>query len=559
MNKTLKALIALMLVGNVTNVYCQQNDELLQLLKQELAHNMKELQKQELPPYYMSYRVIDRDAHALSSSFGVIQNDQQSRSQTMIPHIRIGDKEFDNFKDFPFGSNRNTQATLPCDGVDIADAVRQSIWDETNNRYQFALQIFKDSKIKKSVSVENTDKSPAFSDAKVESHYEEFPKPIDFNREGWGKRLNEITALFNEDPNMIVGVSSLSYMSERRYFVDTEGREIVQNLPYVRLMVSGQIKAVDGMELPLNLSYFAYDLKDLPTQDSILSDTKRIIAKLKELREAPLCDPYTGPAILSGAASGVFFHEIFGHRIEGQRMKTDNDGQTFKQMVGKQVLPLAMSVYDDPTRRNYNGEALNGFYMFDDQGVRAEPVTVVKDGLLHEFLMTRTPLDGHSKSNGHSRGEQGLDGVSRQSNLIIETNDHKSERELRQLLIEEAKRQGKEYGYFFKEVTGGLTFTGKGSINSFNVNPLEVYMIYVDGRPDQLVRGADLIGTPLSMFSNIIHAGGRSQVFTGMCGAESGSIPVTAISPMILVNKIETQRRPKSQDIPPILAVPTVQ
>lgn len=170
--------------------------------------------------------------------------------------------------------------------------------------------------------------------------------------------------------------------------------------------------------------------------------------------------------------------------------------------------------------------------------------------------MTRTPLDGHPVSNGHARAEAGYDPVSRQSNLIVETKNHKTEEELRALLLEEVKKQGKEYGYFFKEVSGGLTYTAKGGNNSFFVTPLEVYRIYLDGRPDELVRGVDLIGTPLSMFSNIIYAGGESQVFTGMCGAESGQIPVTAISPTILVNKVETQRKAKSQDMLPILPRP---
>ena len=171
--------------------------------------------------------------------------------------------------------------------------------------------------------------------------------------------------------------------------------------------------------------------------------------------------------------------------------------------------------------------------------------------------MSRVPLDGFPSSNGHGRTSGGGDPVSRQSNLIIETTHPYTEDELRAMLVAEAQKQGKEYGYYFRTVTSGFTYTGEGgSLNSFNVTPLEVYRIYVDGRPDQLVRGVDLIGTPLSMFSNIIYAGNDARVFTGMCGAESGSIPVTAISPTILVNKVETQRKAKSQDILPILPAP---
>ena len=371
----------------------------------------------------------------------------------------------------------------------------------------------------------------------------------------WEKRLNEVSAVFKAYPLLQSGDVSLTFRVLRNYFVNTEGTEVVQNRTYARIMISASMKAEDGMELPLNMSYFAYDPKDLPSNDRMIADAKDMVKRLTVLRDAPVVDPYTGPAILSGPASGVFFHEIFGHRIEGHRLK--GGGETFKKKVGELVLPADFQVYCDPTLRSYAGEELNGFYLYDDQGVKARRVDVVKDGILREFLMSRVPLDGFPHSNGHGRTAGGGDPVSRQSNLVVETTAPHTEAELRSMLIEEAKKQGKEYGYYFKEVTSGFTLTGEGgSLNSFNVTPLEVYRIYVDGRPDELVRGVDLIGTPLSMFSNIVCGGDAPSVFTGECGAESGWVPVTASSPMILVNKIETQRRQKSRDLPPILPAP---
>lgn len=241
-----------------------------------------------------------------------------------------------------------------------------------------------------------------------------------------------------------------------------------------------------------------------------------------------------------------------GHRLEGQRMKTDEDGQTFKQMVGESVLAPDFQVFDDPTLTSYAGKKLNGYYKFDDQGVRAKRVNVVVDGKLHDFLMTRVPLDGFPASNGMPV-PCGFDPVSRQLIYFIETKLPKTKEELRTMLVEEVKKQNKEYGYFFKEVTSGLTYTGKDNTNSFNVTPLVVYRVYVDGRPDELVRGVILIGTPLSMFSNIMCAGDDPEVFVGICGAESGGVQVTAISPTILVSKIETQRAAKSNVLPPVL------
>lgn len=547
----------------VPKTYGQGQDKLLGLLKEELAQQMKELKGEEFPPYHMNYRVIDVTSSVVSASFGALMNSQQYRSRTLVPQIRLGDEKLDNFRFNQMGAAMSryqgpSVARLPLDEENNEDAVRQAIWDEVNNRYKFAVDMYQKTKAESSVNVEEEDKAPYFSEAKVEKYYEA-PLPAEkmtIDMDQWAARMKEISAVFKNHPGIMKGDAIMIYTVERRYFVNNEGTEVVQNLPYARIMVFGETKADDGMELPLNLSYFAYDPADLPANDKIIADAKEMVKTLEALRVAPVVDPYTGPALLSGPASGVFFHEIFGHRIEGQRMKSENDGQTFKKMVGQLVLPADMHVYDDPTLRKYAGEDLNGFYKYDDQGVKAERVDVVVNGKLNDFLMTRTPIDGHPRTNGHARASDGFDPVSRQSNLVIETSNPKTPEELRQLLIEEVKKQGKEYGYFFKEVTSGFTFTGKGGTNSFNVTPLEVYKVFADGRPDQLVRGVDLIGTPLSMFSNIIYAGNDARVFTGMCGAESGSIPVTAISPTILVNKVETQRKAKSQDILPILPAP---
>lgn len=537
-------------------------EQLVDVLRDELYREYDELKKQELPPYHMNFRVIDKQVSYVEASFGSAKNDYYFHQRRLVPQIRLGSYELDNFKEEQMGAmatkNGLSTAFLPLDNEGGEMAIRQAIWNETNNRYRYARDIYRQTVAHQHVNVEQEDKAPCFSKAPVEKYYEqplpEAKQKLDMAH--WKERMKRVSAVFNEYPEIIDCKTMINYVVERRYFLNTEGTEVVQNLTYTYVMLNGQVKADDGMVLPLSVTYFAYDPEDLPSDERMIADAHHLAKTLQALRTAPVADPFTGPALLSGAASGVFFHEIFGHRTEGQRMKSDTDGQTFKKMIGKYVLPADLQVADDPTLTSYAGTDLNGFYKYDDQGVKAQRVELVSDGILKDFLMTRTPLDGHPVSNGHARAEAGYDPVSRQSNLIVETKNHKTEEELRALLLEEVKKQGKEYGYFFKEVSGGLTYTAKGGNSSFFVNPLEVYRIYLDGRPDELVRGVDLVGTPLSMFSNIIYAGGESQVFTGMCGAESGQIPVTAISPTILVNKVETQRKAKSQDMLPILPRP---
>jgi predicted Zn-dependent protease len=222
------------------------------------------------------------------------------------------------------------------------------------------------------------------------------------------------------------------------------------------------------------------------------------------------------------------------------------------------VLPEFISVYDDPTMDRLGDVELNGFYRYDDEGVKSQRVPVVERGVLRNFLMSRLPIQGFDRSNGHGRKAPGYRAAGRQGNLIVESSKTVSEAKLREMLIEECKRQGKPFGLIFQDISGGFTLTTRNSPQAFQVTPIMVYRIYTDGRPDELVRGVDLVGTPLISFSKIIACGDRTEVFNGMCGAESGFVPVSAVSPSILTAQIEIQKKPKSSDRLPALPPPDV-
>ena len=541
----------------------EQEDRLLRLMKQELKYSMEQLKKQENVPYYMNMRAMDDYTINVVSSFGAVTSSSENRTRMLVPQVRLGSPELDNFKYNLQGANvgPNGQGArgvfLPLDD-NATEGIREAIWRETLKRYEFARNQYEQAKTRATVSVADEDKAPCFSGAPAEHYYE---APLAAGKQkmaikwAWEHRLDEVSDVFKTCPELSEGSASFSFQVLRTYLVNSEGSVVVQNRVATRVMLMASLKAADGMELPLNMDYFAYTPDELPDNDRMIADAQDMIKRLLALRDAPVADPYTGPAILSGPASGVFFHEIFGHRLEGHRLKSG--GQTFKKMVGEQVLPAEFQVYCAPLLKNYANTDLYGHYVYDDEGVKGRRVDNVVNGVLKEFLMSRVPLDGFPVSNGHGRTSGGGDPVSRQSNLIVETTRPYTDDELRAMLVEEAKKQGKEYGYFFRTVTSGFTYTGEGgSLNSFNVTPLEVYRVFADGRPDQLVRGVDLIGTPLSMFSNIAAAGNKPSVFTGVCGAESGWVPVTASSPTIFVSKIETQRRAQARDIAPILPSP---
>lgn len=537
------------------------SDKLLGILKTELAHNYAELQSQQVKPYFMSYRADDVYKHVISSSFGKTASDTENRRRYITPQIRLGDKSFDNFKYnsqcAPSRDGRSaTTVTIPYDD-NAKDGITTNIWGATLTRYNYSLAAYQQAKSKASTTTADEDKAPCFSAAPVEKYYENpyAPEKVKLDSKAWQERLNAISAVFKADATLMGGSASLDYQVSRSYLVNTDGTEVVQNRRSARVMLMVEAIADDGMQLPLMQDFFAFNPDSLPSQDTMIAAAKDLLKRVEALRKAPVANPYTGPAILSGPASGVFFHEIFGHRLEGHRLK--EGGETFKNMIGKSVLPNSFQVFCDPTLRQYYGQDMNGYYLYDSEGVKARRVANVTDGILRSFLMSRVPLDGFPESNGHGRASVGNDPVSRQSNLVVETKTPYSDAQLRQMLRREAKKQGKEYGYYFRTVTSGYTMTGEGgSINSFNVTPVEVYRVFVDGRPDELVRGVSLIGTPLSMFSHIQAGGEKPSTFTGVCGAESGWVPVTASSPAIYVSQIETQRVQKGLGIPPALPAP---
>ena len=315
-------------------------------------------------------------------------------------------------------------------------------------------------------------------------------------------------------------------------------------------------RADDGMDLFRDQTFEAETADGLPPQAQMEAAVRELGTSLEALRKAPMTQPFDGPAILSGRAAAVFFHEVLGHRLEGQRQRGDEEGQTFTKEVGKEVLPTFLSVADDPTRDTYGKTWLSGSYQYDDEGQRAQRVELIQDGVLKTFLMSRLPIASFSESNGHGRAQVGRMPTGRQGNLIVTSTKMESDADLRKQLIDEAKKQGKPYGLFFEDISSGFAVTQRSSPQAFSVVPLVVYRVYVDGRPDELVRGVSIVGTPLEAMRSILATGNKSEVFNGECGAESGTVPVSAVAPAMLLRDLETQRQPQGTSRPPILPIP---
>lgn len=524
------------------------------LLRAELDRNFTILKEKANPaPYFLAYLVVEEQSEVLSASLGALTNSGRSHRRAFDCSIRVGSPEFDNHKVVGEDRSRFTASSaLPVEDDPLA--IRRVVWRQTDRAWRSAAQRYIRLRASSQIKPE-AEPLALFSSEKPITAIEPAPRYA-FSAAEWAPRLKRLSQKFAGNAGVITSSVSLSYRHEIRTYINSEGTELQHGRGFARLSIVARGKATDGQDLLTTESFDAEDPAKLPNERLLAAAVERVAEKLTGQLIVQPVDPYVGPAILSGAAAGVFFHEIFGHRIEGHRQREEREGQTFANRIGEKVLPEFISVFSDPTVRRHGGTDLHGYYRYDDEGVAARPVVVVDQGTLRNFLMSRMPLPGFPNSNGHGRKQPGLEVVPRQSNLLVRSERQVSEQQLRQMLIEEVRRQGKPYGLYFEQVTGGFTTTQRQGLQAFTVIPLVVYQVFPDGRPDRLVRGVDIVGTPLASFAKIIATGDRDEVFNGYCGAESGNVPVSAVSPALLVSEIEVQRKPNPGDRPPLLRRP---
>jgi len=553
----LGGLLAILLVPRVSlwgaTPETNKTDVLLSTMQQELKRAQGELGKLDPAPYFTSYSVYDQRVFMVAASEGGLLTSNQLRRRSADVIMRVGTPALDNAHQESRGSAIST-GVLPLN--DDGPALARVLWQLTYGEYRKASKAYLNVKTKTQVNAKEEDTSPDFSQESPQSHADYKQIGADVDRATLEKMVRQYSGLFRKYQHVY---SSMVYLIVQRtefHFVSSEGTHVVAPSAVVRLAIEAETRAEDGMDLVRVETFQGEGVNQLPSGQEIAAKVEKVASDLKDLRAAPVAEPFDGPALLSGRSAAVFFHEVLGHRLEGQRQRGEQEGQTFTKKVNQSVLPQFLTVVDDPTEHTLNGVDLTGWYEFDDEGIPASRVEVIKEGVLRNFLMSRAPIKGFGKSNGHGRAQAGLMPVGRQGNLIVSSSNHVKDADLRQKLLEEIKRQGKPYGLFFDDIEGGFTLTQRALPQAFQVLPIMVWRVYADGRPDELVRGVDIVGTPLAAMNRILLTGEKTEVFNGICGAESGSVPVAAAAPAMLFSEIEVQKRAHSLNRPPILPPP---
>ncbi|HEY9715786.1 MAG TPA: metallopeptidase TldD-related protein, partial [Chroococcales cyanobacterium] len=502
------------------SVHAEADQAVLRAMQEELSRSFTKLKSAgDAPLYFLSYRVYETESFDLTGEYGSLMNgDPDSHTRSLDVEVRVGSPHRDNTHNVresgfhlpDLKMLEHSTARMPLD--DDPAAIRTALWDKTDSTFKEAQDKYAKMTTASDVRVEEEDTSDDFSREKPVTYIGE-PKKLEFDRAAWEKRIRELSALYRQHPHITESSVKFGAQKRRRYMVTSEGTTIQDDQIEFRIFTTAEALAPDGMRVWLYDGIEAKSLDDIPDDAHLRAMVEKVANNVDALRVAKPAEPFTGPAILRNKAAGVYFHEIFGHRIEGHRQKDESEGRTFTKMVGQKIMPEFISVIDDPTKERLGSKPLNGYYKYDDEGVPAEKVVLVDKGVLKQFLMGRSPVKGFNNSNGHGRSAPGNAPVARQGNLIVESDKRIGYEALRGKLVEEIKRQNKPYGLLFDEIAGGFTMTRSFMPQVFKLKPLRVWRVFADGKPDELLRGVDLVGTPLTSLEKILTAGDDDDVF----------------------------------------------
>ena len=527
-------------------------------MARELKRAINKLHHEGNPkPYFLSYLLHSMHAVSIWGRYGAVFNSEDYLENDLYAEVRVGDYAFDQTLDGGITVNladRESHDWIVGPQDLDPDAIRYTLWKLTQRKYEEALRDFYD---KKKVLVDQhlDPKIPSFSQEKKVRHLEEV-SDVRFPKKRWEEFVRKSSALFKKHKTLQDPYVRMRALQMVRVYVNSEGTQFRTTETFYEVVIKAWFLAEDGSWLSAFRNFYSRRATDFPKMPAMDKAIQEIVQDLAEQAQAQPLEPYAGPALLSGLTAGLIFHEALGHRLEGERMISRVEGRTFANRIGMPILPESLQIIDDPTLETWEDTTLYGHYKVDDEGVPSQPVTLVRDGRLESFLMSRSPVKGFSQSNGHGRTERFQDPMARMANLIVKSDDSLSHDELKSRLCEEVRARGLPFGLLIRGALGGETRTDHYDFQAFKGHPTAVYTVDPETGKETRVRNVEFIGTPLAVIQRILALGDQHEVDNSYCVAESGSIPVSTIAPEMLVGDLELQRSTVRSYRPPILPFP---
>jgi len=516
-----------------------KGDLVLSAMRAELERSKSQLKMDQVAaPYYIEYRIYDVDEYSAETSFGALRGDVRGRFRFLRVVVRIGDYKQDSY----FGQGEGSFDFMPVD--DDMLALRHQLWQATDRAYKTAAESLtaKQAQLKQLTIDQPVDD---FAHADPVQSIGALVK-LEFDPQPWKKMLQDASALYKNDPDMEAFESSLRFQAVNRYFVNSEGTVVRSGQDQYQMTITCRTQAADGMSLARDNGFFVSSMKELPSAAEFISRAEALAKSLKDLRSSPLVEEeYRGPVLFSADASASVFADLVGENLLGYKPDLGKNARTtgaFASSYKTRVLPDFLSVVDDPTIPSYAGNSLLGHYEIDDEGVRAQKVSLIEHGNLVNYDIGRVPIRDFPTSNGHGRARvpSNPPGPSL-GNLIVTSSQPTSKEDLKKKLLEQCQQRDLPYCYYVETFGPRLA-------------PRLLYKVWTKDGHQELVRGAVFGELDVrALRSSLVAAGDDVYIDNRPL-----NIPHSIAAPSVLFDELEVKRANLNKEKLPDYPAPAV-
>jgi len=517
-----------------------KGDALLEALLEELERSKAQLRMDQVqPPYYIEYRVNDVEDFSAEAAFGALRESNRSRLRVLRVVVRIGDYQQDSF----YAQGLGAASILPLDNDPIA--LRRQIWLLTDEAYKSAADAYAEKLSALKQFAADPNPIDDFAHAPKVSDVGEMVA-LQVDQSTWDQTLEDLTALYRQYPDIQSVEASARFTAVNEYFVNTEGTVVRQGRTTATVTLTGSTQAPDGMRLSRSPFWTEQQPRDLPTRETLVRESKTMLETLEQLEKAPIVEEsYRGPVLFAPDAANDIMAGLIGGNILGRKPQPGRPNRTtgaFATSYKSRVLPKFVTAVDDPTMKIFAGKTLVGSYDVDSEGVRAEPVTVVNEGMLVNYLVGRQPLRDVPVSNGHGRSTPGGTPQPSLGVLLFKSSDAESPRDLKDKLVHMASEAGQPYGYRVETL-------GPGNA------PRLLYRVYVKDGHQELVRGAIFNELDVRALRNDLLAMGNDPLVSN----RMSGLPQTIICPSLLFDELEVKRADTTKEKLPEYPAPALE
>ncbi|GEM_PF-155979 len=524
----------------------KQHLEYLSIMRKEMNRNLAFFSKRPRPKvFYLRYMMEISRGVSLRATNGVITASADTRKKPfrrVHVGLRVGDHKFDQTgrDGYDWKIYRSLlPASTYCPRELTSSVLRKILWQNTDRKYRIAFGRYWRKRYVRSLKPKILDKAGDFSKEPPAIYMKPVEGKLTFDKKRWKSILKRVSKLTKNSKYIVSSNVTLSASEKVRLGIANDGSQVRQIRRSYNWSISLSYLSGKTKEYVSNSdSGYAQTEDKLPSEKWLTDKFRALWKDVKERVASEEGDPDEGPAIVGPLIAGAMFYDILMVQLETGRFLRKSAQRAFAKKLGKQIIPSFLSIVDDPTRKFFRKTPLSSHYLFDDQWVAARRMVMIKDGVLKNFYMSRKPYKSYKRSNGHGRAAFGYNGFSRPGTTIVSSKKAYSLDVLRKKLLAEMKKQGKRYGYILTKFQGySRVYRG-----TYSLKPAKVLRLDAKTGKLERLKGLQVNMPSLQVIRGILATGNDYTVFNGSDSENSGNIPITTVSPSLLLQRLVFRR-----------------